>query len=113
MFDWMSVLGALAGGAVAAGAALYLVGRRVERSLATAAAQAAAVASERLLEEARQRLVLAAKEEGLQAREVFEQEASRRPRGKGRRRGTPRQPPPPPEGRERRPPPPAPARRGR
>ena len=88
MFDWMSVLGALAGGAVAAGAALYLVGRRVERRAATAAAQAAAVASERLLEEARQRLVLAAKEDVLQAREVFEQEASRRRREMERREAT-------------------------
>ena len=88
MFDWLSVLGALAGGAVAAGAALYLVGRRVERRAATAAAQAAAVASERLLEEARQRLVLAAKEDVLQAREVFEQEASRRRREMERREAT-------------------------
>jgi len=88
MFDWLSVLGALAGGAVAAGAAFYLVGRRVERRAATAAAQAAAVASERLLEEARQRLVLAAKEEVLQAREVFEQEASRRRREMERREAT-------------------------
>ncbi len=88
MFDWLSVLGALAGGAVAAGAAFYLVGRRVERRAATAAAQAAAVASERLLEEARQRLVLAAKEDVLQAREVFEQEASRRRREMERREAT-------------------------
>ncbi len=88
MFDWLSVLGALAGGAVAAGAAFYLVGRRVERWAATAAAQAAAVASERLLEEARQRLALGAKEEVLQAREVFEQEASRRRREMERREAT-------------------------
>jgi len=88
MFDWLSVLGALAGGAVAAGAAFSLVRRRVERRAATAAAQAAAVASERLLEEARQGLALAAKEEVLQAREGFEQEASRRRREMERREAT-------------------------
>ena len=88
MVDWLSVLGALAGGAVGAGAAFYLVRRRVERRAATAAAQAATVASERLLEEARQRLALAAKEEVLQAREVFEQEASRRRREMERREAT-------------------------
>ncbi len=78
MADWVTVVSALLGGAVAAGAAFYMVGRRLERRTADAAARAAAAESERLLAEARQRVVLAAKEELMQAREAFEQEATRR-----------------------------------
>jgi ribonuclease Y len=78
MQSWMSVLAALAGGGLAAGVALYAVGRRVERGLAARAAQAAAAVSQRQLEEARQRVVLAAREDLLEARETFEREASRR-----------------------------------
>jgi ribonucrease Y len=78
MADWVTLVSALLGGAVAAGAAFYVAGRRVERRAADAAARAAAAESERLLAEARQRVVLAAKEELMQAREAFEQEATRR-----------------------------------
>ena len=85
MTQWLGVVAALLGGAVAAGVAFYVVGRRVERRAAEAAARAAAAESERLLAEARQRVVLAAKEELLQAREAFEQEAARRRRESERR----------------------------
>jgi ribonucrease Y len=85
MADWVTLVSALLGGAVAAGAAFYVAGRRVERRAADAAARAAAAESERLLAEARQRVVLAAKEELMQAREAFEQEATRRRRESERR----------------------------
>jgi ribonuclease Y len=78
MTDWLVGLSALAGGGVAAGVLFYVVGRRVERRTAEAAARAAAAESERLLAEARQRVVLAAKEELLEARQAFEEEAQRR-----------------------------------
>ena len=80
MADWLVVVSALLGGAVAAGVAFYAIGRRVERRTAEAAAGAAAAETERLLGEARQRVVLAAKEELMQAREGFEEEAARRRR---------------------------------
>ena len=80
MADWLMVVSALLGGAVAAGAAFYAIGRRVERRTAAAAAHAAAAETERLLGETRQRVVLAAKEELMQAREGFEEEAARRRR---------------------------------
>jgi ribonuclease Y len=78
MTDWLAGLSALAGGGVAAGVLFYVVGRRVERRVAEAAARAAAAESERLLTDARQRVVLAAKEELLEARQAFEEEAQRR-----------------------------------
>src|SRR6184192_1611834 len=53
--------------------------------MADAAARAAAAESERLLADARQRVVLAAREELMQARETFEQEAARRRRESERR----------------------------
>jgi len=77
MGAWPAVLFALLSGAAAAGVASYIVGRRVERRVAEAAARATAAEGERLLEEARQRVVLTAKEELLQAREGWEQEATR------------------------------------
>jgi len=80
MADWLMVVSALLGAAVAAGAAFYAIGRRVERQTAAAAAHAAAAETERLLGETRQRVVLAAKEELMQAREGFEEEAARRRR---------------------------------
>ena len=85
MANWLVILSALAGGGVAAGIALYIVGRRVERRAAEAAARAAAAESERLLADARQRVVLAAKEELIAAREAFEEDASRRRRESERR----------------------------
>jgi ribonuclease Y len=80
MADWLAVLAALLGGGLAAGLLFYLIGRRVERRTAEAAAHAAAAQTERLLGEARQRVVLAAKEELMRAREAFEEEAGRRRR---------------------------------
>jgi len=80
MADWLAVLSALVGGGIAAGALFYMIGRTVERRTAEAAARAAAAETERLLGEARQRVVLAAKEELMQAREAFEEEAARRRR---------------------------------
>jgi ribonuclease Y len=85
MVNWLAVVSALAGGAAAAGLAFYIVGRRVERRVAEAAARAVAAENERALADARQRLVLSAKEELLAARETFEREAARR-RGDSERR---------------------------
>src|SRR3989442_1632042 len=63
MGAWPGVLLALLSGAAAAGVAFYILGRRVERRVAEAAARAAAAEAERLVEAARQRIVLAAQEE--------------------------------------------------
>src|SRR2546428_8304583 len=84
MGAWPGVLFALLSGAAAAGATLYILGRRVERRVAEAVARAAAAEGERL-EEAKQRVVLAAKEELFLAREAAEQEATRRRRELERR----------------------------
>ncbi|HEV2748897.1 MAG TPA: ribonuclease Y [Gemmatimonadales bacterium] len=85
MGNWLALLWALAGGGLAAGLAFYVVGRRVERRAAEAAARAAAAESERLLADARQRVVLAAKEELIRAREAFEEDATQRRRDSERR----------------------------
>ena len=85
MGAWPGVLFALLSGAAAAGATFYILGRRVERRVAEAAARAAAAEGERLLEEAKQHVVLAAKEELFLAREAAEQEATRRRRELERR----------------------------
>src|SRR6266536_3295825 len=74
MPHWLSLIAAVLAGAVAAGTAFYIVGRR----LISRAATVAATERERLLEEARQRLTLAAKEELIQAREGLEHALSRR-----------------------------------
>ena len=71
---WLSLIAAVLAGALAAGAAFSIVGRRLLRRAATVATKE----GERLLEEARQRLTLVAKEELLQARESLEREFSRR-----------------------------------
>src|SRR6266516_631186 len=80
MPDWLAIVAALTGGGVAAGAAFYIVGRHVERRVVAAAARAVAADNERLLADARQRMVLAAKEELLRAREVWDEEVGRRRR---------------------------------
>src|SRR5438067_7289422 len=85
MADVLRIVAGLLGGGIAAGVAFYLLGRRVERCTAEAAARALAAESERLLADARQRVVLAAREELMQARETFEQEAARRRRESERR----------------------------
>src|SRR5437667_9702 len=74
MGAWPAVLFALLSGAAAAGVASYIVGRRVERRVAEAAARATAAEGERLLEEARQRLEDEARSEGAAlARDIKEQ----------------------------------------
>src|SRR5213082_2023415 len=85
MTDVLRIVAGLLVGGIAAGVAFYALGRRVERRMADAAARAAAAESERLLADARQRVVLAAREELMQARETFEQEAARRRRESERR----------------------------
>src|SRR6266566_3021309 len=85
MLDWLAIVAALLGGGVAAGAAFYIVGRRVKRRVADAAAQAATADSARLLEDARQRMVLTAKEELMRAREAWDGEVGRRRRDIERR----------------------------
>jgi len=78
MASWPGLITAVLGGGAAAGAAFYIVGRRMERRVAEAAARAAAREGERLLEEAKQRMTLSAKEELLRARETLEQELAHR-----------------------------------
>jgi ribonuclease Y len=78
MPSWLAIIAAVLGGGVAAGAAFYVLGRRLERRAAEAAAQAVARESERVLEETRQRMVLAAKEELMSARETMQKELGRR-----------------------------------
>jgi ribonucrease Y len=85
MGAWPGVVLALLSGAGAAGVVFFLIGRLVERRAAEAAARSAAAEGQRLLEEAKQRVVLAAKEELVRAREVWEQEATRRRRDLERR----------------------------
>src|SRR2546430_11614239 len=85
MLDWLAIVAAVVGGGVAAGAAFYIVGRRVQRRVADAAALAAAADSARLLEDARQRMVLTAKEELMRAREAWDGEVGRRRRDIERR----------------------------
>jgi ribonucrease Y len=63
MAEWPSLMAAVLGGGVAAGAVFYVLGRRLQRR--------AAEESARVLEEARQRTVLAAKEELMAAREAL------------------------------------------
>src|SRR3989442_3662008 len=85
MPDWLAVVAALLGGGVAVGAVFYGLGGRVERCAAVAAAGAAARERERLLEEARQRMVLAAKEDLMKSREAWDEEVGRRRRDIERR----------------------------
>src|SRR2546427_3940066 len=85
MPDWLAVVAALLGGGVVAGVAFYVLGRRVERRAGLTAAGTAARERERLLEEARQRMVLAAKEELMKSREAWDEEVGRRRRDIERR----------------------------
>jgi ribonuclease Y len=71
MPSWLAVVAAVLGGGIVAGAAFYVLGRRVQRRAADAAARAAAAETERLLEDARQRMVLAGREELMAAREAL------------------------------------------
>jgi ribonuclease Y len=65
------MVAAVLGGGIVAGTAFYVLGRRVQRPAADAAARAAAAETQRLLEDARQRMVLAAREELMAAREAL------------------------------------------
>ena len=78
MPGWIGIIGAVVAGGVAAGTAAYIVGRLVERRTAVAAAAAAAREAERVLEAAKQRLALTAKEELLAAREQLDRELAGR-----------------------------------
>ncbi|HXI33885.1 MAG TPA: ribonuclease Y, partial [Gemmatimonadales bacterium] len=78
MPGWIGIIGAVVAGGVAAGTAAYIVGRLVERRTALAAAAAAAREAERVLEAAKQKLALTAKEELLAAREQLERELAGR-----------------------------------
>jgi len=63
MAEWPSLIAAVLGGGIAVGAVFYVVGRRLQRRALTE--------STRVLEDARQRMVLAAKEELMAARETL------------------------------------------
>jgi ribonuclease Y len=78
MPGWIGIIGAVVAGGVAAGTAAYIVGRSVQRRAALAAAAAAAREAERVLEAAKQRLALTAKEELLAAREQLDRELAGR-----------------------------------
>ena len=78
MTDWTGLFAAVLGGGVAAGTAFYVLGQRGERRAAEVAARAAARESERLLEDAKQRLTVSAKEELLRTRETLERELALR-----------------------------------
>jgi ribonuclease Y len=85
VIDLFLAIAVVLAGCLIAGAAFYLVGRRVERRVAEAAGQAAQQQATRFLEEARREAeatraeaVLAAKEEAMRARELWEREAQRR-----------------------------------
>src|SRR5258708_20832212 len=85
MPGWIGVIGAVVAGGVAAGTAAYIVGRSLERRVALATAAAAAREAERVLEAAKQKLALTAKEELLAGREPLEPQPAG-PRGDGGRR---------------------------
>jgi len=70
MAGWPSLMAAVLGGGSVAGAVFYVLGRRLRRRAAAERARA--------LEDARQRMALAAKEEVLAAREQLQQQLSRR-----------------------------------
>src|SRR5256712_1681428 len=78
MTETMVLIAAVLGGGVAAGTGFYVLGQRGERRAAEVAARAAARESERLLEDAKQRLTVSAKEELLRTRETLERELALR-----------------------------------
>src|SRR5437870_7484573 len=78
MLDWLAIVAALLGGGVAAGAAFYIVGRRVQRRGADAAAQAATADRARPLEdEARSEAAALARELKEQAKKGADREAQK------------------------------------
>ncbi len=84
----IGIILAAAGGAVAGGAALYVIGRRIERRVADAATRLAARERERQLEETQARMELEAREELLRGREQLDQELSGRRREIEQRQGS-------------------------
>jgi len=74
MTGWLGTVLAVLGGAFAAGAAFYLMGRRLERRLAQVAQAAADREHHRQLDEARQARALEVKEDLIRAREGLERE---------------------------------------
>jgi len=74
MTGWVGILIAVLGGAVAAGAAFYVIGRRLERRIATLTSFNAEREHTRQLDEAKQARSLEVKEELLRAREGLERE---------------------------------------
>jgi ribonucrease Y len=87
MFTWIEIVVSVLGGAVVAGAILYILGRRVERRVADAAAEAVAGEREKELAEARTRLELAGREELMRAREQLERDLAQRRREVEQRQG--------------------------
>jgi ribonuclease Y len=83
--ELIAVVAAVLAGAVAAGTALFFIGRRLERGAADVAARAAAAQAESLLAATQQRISLEAREEMVRARERLEQDVTRR-RGELERR---------------------------
>jgi ribonucrease Y len=85
VIDLFLAIAAILAGVIVAGALFYVLGRRVERRVAEAAGRAAQQQAARFLEEGRREAeatkaaaVVAAKEEVIRARELWENEAQRR-----------------------------------
>ena len=74
MNGWLSILVAVLGGAVAAGAAFYVIGRHLERRMGAFTLSTSEREHARQLDEARQARTLEVKEELLRAREGLERE---------------------------------------
>jgi len=74
MTGWLGIIVAVLGGALAAGAAFYFLGRRLERRLAQVAQDAADREHHRQMDEARQARTLEVKDELIRAREGLERE---------------------------------------
>ena len=88
MPQWLGLLVAVLGGALAAGTAFYAIGRRIERRIAAAGAAKAALDQARLLDEARQGRAIEIKEEILKTREGLERELAGRRQEVDRRQQT-------------------------
>ena len=74
MTGWLGIFLAVLGGAVAAGAAFYVLGRRLERRMAAFTLSTSEREHARQLDEARQSRALEVKEELLRSREGLERE---------------------------------------
>jgi ribonuclease Y len=88
MTGWVSILVAVLGGAVAAGAAFYVIGRRLERRIAALTLTNADREHTRRLDETRAARSLEVKEELLRAREGLERELMGRRQEVDRRQQT-------------------------